>query len=69
MAPTPGGPGLVDEFVSRNPLGGIADPRSVAVLVRFLVLAAAAWIADARALVDGGLSLGDQPLMLREASG
>lgn len=66
MAAALDGTELADAFLTRTPLGAIADPEQIADVVAFLVSPSAAWITGARVPVDGGLSLREHPSMLRE---
>jgi NAD(P)-dependent dehydrogenase (short-subunit alcohol dehydrogenase family) len=51
-------------FLSRIPLGAIADPQQIAEAVAFLLSAAADQITGVRLPVDGGMSLREHPSML-----
>lgn len=56
-------------FVSRTPLGVIADPMDVANVVAFLLSSAAQHVTGARLAVDGGMSLREHPSMLTTTQG
>lgn len=51
-------------FVSRIPLGGIAEPADIASAVGFLVSSAARHVTGIRLPVDGGMLLREHPSML-----
>jgi 2,3-dihydro-2,3-dihydroxybenzoate dehydrogenase len=53
-----------DAFLSRAPLGRLAEPPQVASAVAFLLSDDAGHITGARITVDGGMSLREQPSML-----
>jgi NAD(P)-dependent dehydrogenase (short-subunit alcohol dehydrogenase family) len=53
-----------DAFLSRIPLGTIADPGQIAAAVAFLLSPAAGHITGQRLAVDGGMSLREHPSML-----